>query len=64
MIHFITMTLMFYIILYSDVTACDSHGKSPLHLVAANKSVKAKKMVSLLLKNGGSTGLYFVIHLY
>ena len=53
-----------YIAFYSDVTARDSHGMSPLHLVATNKSVQAKKMVSLLLKNGASTGLYFVIHLY
>ena len=33
--------------------ARDKQGRSALHLVATNESIQAKKMVSLLLQNGG-----------
>ena len=41
---------------YSDATVSDTKGRTPLHLLSTNESVKAKKIVSLLLKNGSNIG--------
>lgn len=42
---------------YSNTNACDEKGRSALHLLAAaNGSVHARKMFSLLLQNGSSVG--------
>ena len=41
---------------HSDVTASDKHGRSALHLVAADSSVHARRMVSLLLTHGSDVG--------
>lgn len=43
--------------MYSDVSATDTCGRTALHLTAAtNEGIQAKKVVSLLLKNGASAG--------
>ena len=39
-----------------DIERCDRHGRNALHLVASSESIHARKMVSLLLKNGSSVG--------
>ena len=39
-----------------DVSRCDRHGRNALHLVASSESIHARKMVSLLLKNGSDIG--------
>lgn len=44
---------------YSDINACDKHGRSALHLVASSESVHARKMVSLLMRSGSNVGEYW-----
>ena len=39
-----------------DINVCDKKGQSALHLVANSESVHARKMVSLLMRNGSSVG--------
>ena len=46
----------FICFLCSDINACDKHGRSALHLVASSESVHARKMVSLLMRNGSTVG--------
>lgn len=38
------------------MNTCDKKGRSALHLVASSESVHARKMISLLLRNGSSVG--------
>ena len=42
--------------------ARDKQGRSALHLVATNESIQAKKMVSLLLQNGGDASKWSYLY--
>ena len=39
-----------------DINACDKDGHSALHLVCSSESIHARKMVSLLMRNGSDVG--------
>lgn len=41
---------------YRNLDSCDQRGRSAMHLIASSASVHAKKMASVLLRNGASAG--------
>ena len=51
-----TIYCILYMCFFRDVDKCDRHGRNALHLVASSESIHARKMVSLLLKNGSNIG--------
>lgn len=46
-----------YPCVHSDINVCDKQGRSALHLVATSNSIHAKRMVSLLVKQGSNAGV-------